>query len=73
MRGLKRCIGDLKALYTEATSILTDLLINPSAAIIRDLCARFHILQACFLIRYHEAQTLALSVIGSLKTSRSIL
>src|ERR1035438_9865262 len=73
LRGLKRCISELKVLHAEATSILTDLLINPTAAIVRDLCARFHILQAYFSIRYHEARTLALSVVGSLETSRSFL
>jgi hypothetical protein len=72
IRCLKQCIGELKALYAEAGSILTDLLINPSAAIVRNLCRRFHILQACFSIRYHEAQILAISVIGSLGASRLV-
>ncbi len=71
IRGLKRCIGELKALYAEATSILTVLLIKRSAAVVRNLCARFRILQSHFSIRYREAQALALSVIGSLGTSRS--
>jgi hypothetical protein len=71
IRGLRRCIGDLKALYAEAASILTTLLVKPSAAVARELCARFRLLQAYFSIRYHEAQKLALSAIGSLKLRRS--
>jgi hypothetical protein len=69
MRGLKKCIAELKALQIKARSILTNLLTNPSAAIVRDLCTRFHILQAYFSICYREAKALALSVIGSLKAS----
>jgi hypothetical protein len=71
IRGLKNCIGELKALDAEATSILTALLINPSAAIARDLCDRFHILQAYFSIRHHEAQKLAVSAIGPLALRRA--
>jgi len=67
IRGLKRCISELKVLYVEATSILTDLLIKPSAAVVRELCNRFDILQAYFSLRYQEAQELALAVLGSLK------
>jgi len=72
MRGLKRCVSELKALCAEATLILTELMANRPAAVVRDLCARFHILQAYFSIRFGEAQTLVLSAIGSLKTRRSI-
>jgi hypothetical protein len=70
IRGLKRCICELKILYVEATSILTDLLINPSAAVFRDLCTRFRIVQAYFSRRYREAQNLALAVLGSLQMCR---
>jgi hypothetical protein len=69
IRLLKSCISELKVLYVEAASILTDLLINPSATLVRDLCSRFRILQAHFSHRYREAQKLALAVLGSVKMS----
>jgi hypothetical protein len=72
IRGLKRCICELKVLYVEAASILTDLLIHPSAAVVRDLCTRFHIVQAYFSRRYREAQELALAVLGSLQMGRGL-
>jgi hypothetical protein len=68
IRGLKMCISELKVLHVEATWILTDLLIKPSAAVVRELCSRFRVLQAYFAIRYREAQVLALAVLGSLQT-----
>lgn len=66
-------MSELKALCAEATSILTVLLINRSAVIVRDLCARFRLLQAHFAARYEEARKLALSVVRSLGTRRSSL
>jgi len=71
INGLKKCIAELKALAVEATSILRDLMANRSRAVARDLCTRFHLIQEYFSIRYREAQALALSVIGSLKTTRA--
>jgi hypothetical protein len=62
------CIRELKVLYVEAASILTDLLISRSAAVARKLCSRFRILQAYFAIRYREAQELALAALGSLES-----
>ena len=67
IRGLKQCIAELKVLTFEATSILEDLLMNRSRAVVRGLCLRFHLLQAYFSIRFREAQALALSVIESLR------
>ena len=69
-RCLRRYIGELKVLYTEAASILTNLLISHSAAVVRKLCTRFHILQEYFSVRYREAQALALDVLGSLHLRR---
>jgi hypothetical protein len=72
MHCLKQCIAELKALSVEATLILKDLLVSRSRTVARDLCTRFHLLQAYFSIRYREAQVLALSVIGSLKALRTV-
>jgi hypothetical protein len=72
MHGLKRCIAELKALSVEAALILRDLLVNRSRIVARDLCIRFHLLQAYFSIRFREAQVLALSVIGSLETRHCV-
>jgi hypothetical protein len=71
LRILKRCLNELQALYVEATNILQDLLIGPSAESIRDLCARFRILQEYFVMRYREARELALSVFGSVEAALS--
>jgi hypothetical protein len=71
IRRLKKCISDLRALSSEAASILTSLLVSPPTAIVRDLCARFRILQARFSARYREAKALALSAISSLRLASS--
>jgi hypothetical protein len=62
---LKKCLGELRALYIETTIILHDLLISPWAEIIRSLCERFRVLQEYFFMRYHEARALAISALGS--------
>jgi hypothetical protein len=67
IRGLRACIGELKALSAAAASILTDLEINPSAAVAQWLCNRFRVLQAYFSMRYREARELALAVLGSVR------
>jgi hypothetical protein len=36
---LRKCLSELQALYAEAIDILNDLLIGPSADIVRGLCA----------------------------------
>ncbi|MGA2691018.1 MAG: hypothetical protein ABSF76_01520 [Opitutaceae bacterium] len=63
-----RCLDELQALYAEAIKILDELLICRSAAIVRGLCARFHILQEYFVMRYNEARALAHSAFGRAKT-----
>jgi len=59
----------LRALYAEAIAILNELLGNPSAAIMRGLCARFHVLQEYFAMRYHEARVHAVSALGYLEAA----
>jgi len=71
LRVLKKCLRELKALYIEATAILKDLLANPSADIVRNLCARFHILQEYFVLRYQEARAYAISVLGHFESTLS--
>jgi hypothetical protein len=71
LRALKKCLAELHALYTEAAMILQDLLISPSIEIIRDLCARFLILQEYFAMRYHQARALAISTLGSAEAQLS--
>jgi hypothetical protein len=68
---LKKCLSELQALYIEATTILDGLLINPSAEIVRSLCARFLILQEYFAMRYHEARALAVSALGPVEAALS--
>jgi hypothetical protein len=70
IRDLKLCISDLRSLSSEAASIQTILSVNPPNAIVRELCARFRVLQARFSARYREAKSLAVSAIGSLGMSR---
>jgi hypothetical protein len=70
IRGLIKCIAELKALQLEALSILRDLMIAPAAALFRELCTRFRVLHKHFSIRFHEAKALAIYVIGSFKTRR---
>ena len=72
LRILKECLSELRALQNEAGTILHALLINPYTRLARDLCARFHVLQAYFSIRYHEARTLAASAFGYPETSRTL-
>jgi hypothetical protein len=72
IRGLGQRISKLKALYAEAGSILRVLLIDPSAAVVRTLCRRFHVLQVHFSICFQEAQLLAISVIESLGARRPV-
>lgn len=68
---LKKCLSELQALYREATDILQDLLMSPSAEISRNLCARFRIVQEYFVMRYHEARTLAISILGTVEAALS--
>ena len=69
LRVLKRCLGELQALYAEAIDILNDLLISPPAEIARGLCARFQILQEYFAMRYREAKSHAISALGDLEAA----
>ena len=67
LRTLRKCLSELQALYAEAIDILNDLLIGPSADIVRGLCARFHVLQECFALRYREARAHAISALGDVE------
>jgi hypothetical protein len=69
LRVLHKCLRELQALYLEATAILHDLLLNRSAELVRDLCARFHALQEYFVIRYYEARAHAMSALGSVEAA----
>jgi len=69
LRVLRKCIRELQALYLEATTILHDLMLNCSAEVIRNLCARFHALQEYFVIRYYEARDHAMSALGSVESA----
>jgi hypothetical protein len=71
LRALKKCLNELHALYTEAATILHDLLSGPSNEIIRDLCARFLVLQEYFAMRYHQARALAISALGTAEAGLS--
>ena len=66
---LKKCLRELRTLYLEATAILSELLVAPSAAGVRALCARFRILQEYFAMRYQEARAQAISALGSVKAA----
>jgi len=66
---LRKCLSELQALYAEAIDILNDLLIGPSADIVRGLCARFQILQEYFALRYREARAQAISALGEVKSA----
>jgi hypothetical protein len=68
---LKRCLSELQELYAEAITILNELMISPSAGIVRRLCARFHVLQEYFAMRYHEARALAVSALGRVEAALS--
>ena len=67
LRKLRKCLSELQALYAEAIDILNDLLIGPSADIVRGLCARFQILQDYFALRYREARAHAISALGDVE------
>ena len=66
---LRKCLNELQALYAEAIDILNDLLIGPSADIVRGLCARFQVLQEYFAMRYREARAHAISVLGDVEAT----
>lgn len=66
---LKKCLHKLNALYAEATDILNTLLVGPSASVIRGLCARLHVLQELFAVRYSEARALAVAALGQVEAS----
>jgi hypothetical protein len=70
-RVLKKCLRELQALYAEANAILNDLMISPSADIVRCLCTRFRVLQDYFALRYREARKLAIFVLGSVEAALS--
>jgi hypothetical protein len=61
---LKKTLHELKALHAEALAILNDLLITPSTHIVRGLCLRFQVIQEYFVLRYYEARSLAVAVLG---------
>jgi hypothetical protein len=71
LRTLEKCLGELQELNKESVTILDVLSVNPSAEVVRTLCARFHVLQGSFGKRYREARMLAWSALGYLRTSRS--
>ena len=71
LRLLRKCLAELKRLFSEANRILVELLISPSANIIRGLCERFRILQEYFAMRYHEARALAFTALGRIETDLS--
>ena len=68
---LKKCLHELQALYAEAISILNKLLIRPSTEIVRDLCARFYVLQEYFAMRYYEARAHAIAALGHVEAALS--
>jgi hypothetical protein len=70
---LKACLGELLSLHDEAVAILRALSIDQPARIVRDLCSRFHVLQAYFAIRHQEARMLANSEFGCSAKSLSLL
>ena len=69
LRVLKKYIRELQALLTEAGAILTNLVLNPAAEVIRGLCARFYILQEYFAMRYQEARTCAIAALGNVEAA----
>jgi hypothetical protein len=70
---LKKCLHELQALYAEAIDILNKLLVMPSEEIVRDLCARFHVIQEYFAMRYHEARGYAVAALGRVEAALSFL
>jgi hypothetical protein len=71
LHALKKCLRELQSLYTEAATILDDLLRTPPAEIIRELCARFRIIQEYFAMRYEEARAYAVSALGRVEAAIS--
>jgi hypothetical protein len=71
LRLLRQCIHELQALYTEAVRILDRLLTGASTEIVSDLCARFHVLQEYFAMRYQEAKAHAINVLGHVEAALS--
>ena len=67
LRVLKKYVRELRALLVEATTILNDLVLNPSAEIVRHLCAQFSILQDYFAVRYQQARTCAIATLGHIE------
>ena len=67
LRVLKKYVRELRALLVEANTILTKLVLNPSAEIVRSLCLRFRILQEYFVLRYHDARAFAIAALGHVK------
>ena len=72
LRLLKKCLHELQALYAEAISILNELLIRPSTEVVRDLCARFYVLQEYFVMRYHEARAYVIAALGHVEAALSL-
>jgi hypothetical protein len=72
IRQLKKCLSELKKLYAEAVRILRDLLTSRSANEISALCERFHTLQEYFVMRYHQAEEYAISVLDQIETKFSL-
>jgi hypothetical protein len=56
-------------LYAEAINILNKLLIRPSTGIVRELWARFYVLQEYFAMRYHEARAYAIAALGHVEAA----
>jgi hypothetical protein len=71
LRVLKKCIRELQALLIEAGVILNDLVLDPSAEIVRGLCTRFYVLQEYFVMRYHEARACAIAALGYVEATLS--
>ena len=71
LRTLKKYVRELRALLIEAGSILDHLLLNPSAEIIRRLCARYYDLQEHFVLRYTEARSCAVAALGTVQAALS--
>jgi hypothetical protein len=68
---LKKCVRELRALLVEAGAILSDLIRNASAEILRSLCLRFYILQEYFAMRYQQARTCAVAALGHVEAALS--
>lgn len=71
LRAFKKCLRELRVLFAEAGAILDDLLRAQPPEIIRDLCARFWIIQEYFAMRYAEARANALAALGCVEAALS--